>query len=378
LEGLSAEEQELISRTFDNGVDPGAKGAHVERGVIEVTARTWSVRIATMGFVALSLPLPLPTPDVPIALPAVRAVVSALPIATPSLPSVGSHGNSAPATGAAPQAGGTSRPVSSAGTSAARNPKAGFSIPFTAIYVSSPLDIAVVGALAMLPLLFGIWLLVFGRTFNEVRRRRDAQVRLILAADLGLRPKDLTSMSTTALFNLREKSAFDELTGVLRRAAGISAAEREIARARRHNTPMTIAFIDVDGLKETNDTTGHAAGDALLRGLAQVLKEGLRAEDVILRYGGDEFVCVLPETVARGARMKLSDIQAEAARDGVRFCAGIAELKRSDDVVSLFARADRDLYEFKTRRGEIVQLPKKAGRFDPGRSVTASELDNIG
>src|SRR5207245_1939963 len=82
-----------------------------------------------------------------------------------------------------------------------------------------------------LPLLFGIWMLLFGRTLGEARRARDAQVRLMLAADLGLRPRDLASMSTRALFGLREKSAFDELTGVMRRAAGIAAAERGVVRA---------------------------------------------------------------------------------------------------------------------------------------------------
>ena len=80
----------------------------------------------------------------------------------------------------------------------------------------------------------------------------------MLAADLGLHPRDLASMSTRSLFDLREKSAFDELTGVLRRAAGVAAAEREMARARRHSTPLTVAFIDVDGLKEANDARGHA------------------------------------------------------------------------------------------------------------------------
>jgi diguanylate cyclase len=164
-------------------------------------------------------------------------------------------------------------------------------------------------------------------------------------------------MSTRSLFNLREKSAFDELTGVLRRAAGISAAEREIARARRHNAALSVAFVDVDDLKEANDKEGHAAGDSMLRGLVQVLKEGLSAEDVLIRYGGDEFVAVMPDTNMREARNRLGGIQLEAAKAGIRFSAGTAELRKNDDVVSLLARADRDLYDFKANRGEIVKLP---------------------
>ena len=220
-------------------------------------------------------------------------------------------------------------------------------------------------------LLFVAWLFLFGRTFVEARRARDAETRLILAADLGLRPRDLTATSTKVLFSLREKAAFDELTGVLRRAAGIGAAEREIARARRHNAPMTVAFIDVDGLREANDRSGHGAGDALVRGLAQALKDGLRGEDVVFRYGGDEFVCILPDTTAKDARVKLGGIQLEASKAGIRFCSGLAQLQRSDDVVSVFARADRDLYEFKANRGQIVQLAPPSQKKRPDRSVTA-------
>src|SRR3989442_13696397 len=187
----------------------------------------------------------------------------------------------------------------------AGNPPHGITIPFTTILVSSPLDIALIGTLVTLPLLFGIWMLLFGRTFRAARGVREAQVRLMLAADLGLRPRGLLSMSTKGLFNLREKSAFDQLTGVLRRAAGISVAEREIARARRHNTPLSIAFVDLDGLKKANDRKGHAAGDAMLRGLSQALKDGLRAEDAVMRYGGEEFVCGLPDTARRAAAARL-------------------------------------------------------------------------
>ena len=344
-----------------------------------MTAARWSWR--TIGALAAAGYLGVPVPPVPI--PSLHPAPVALPspslpavVATPSLPAITALPTQIPATAAPTQgaSGGGSLPAGNAGNTAGAtnrptaNPSRGIAIPFTAIYVSSPLDIALLGALVTLPLLFGIWMLLFGRTFAEARRARDAQVRLMLAADLGLRPRDLTSMSTRALFGLREKSAFDELTGVLRRAAGISAAEREIVRSRRHGLPLTVAFVDLDGLKEENDSHGHPAGDALLRGLIQALKDGLRAEDVVFRYGGDEFVCVLPDTTTKLARIRLGEIQMEAAKAGVRFCMGVAQLQKSDDVVSIFARADSDLYEFKANRGEIVQLRSA----DQQRGATAS------
>ena len=251
-----------------------------------MTAMRWSVRaMGAMAAVAyLAVPLP-PLPPFPPVLPS-----PSLPavVATPSLPAITTLPTPNPATAAPTQsaAGGGSSQAGNAGITGnaggktsppTDNPGRGVAIPFTAIYVSSPFDIALLGALVTLPLLFGIWMLLFGRTLSEARRARDAQVRLMLAADLGLRPRDLTSMSTRALFGLREKSAFDELTGVLRRAAGISAAEREIVRSRRHASPLAVAFIDIDGLKEENDAHGHPAGDAMLRGLVQVLKDSLRA-----------------------------------------------------------------------------------------------------
>lgn len=300
----------------------------------------------------LGLPIPLPPIPLPTALPSPSLPVG-LPVAPPS-PPVTVTQQSPPA---APKS--TSQPAASPVQAApsSQGPQRGVTIPFTAIYVDAPLSIAVLVVLAALPLLGGIWLLLFGRTVSQARRVRDAQVRLTLAADLGLRPRDLASTSTRSLFELREKAAFDELTGVLRRAAGISAAEREIARARRHSSALSVAFVDIDGLKEANDKSGHAAGDELLRSLVGALKDGLRDDDFLLRYGGDEFVCVLPDTTAKEARARLSDIQLEAAKAGVRFSAGAAELQRNDDVVSLLARADRDLYDFKVNRGEIVELP---------------------
>src|SRR5256886_750199 len=271
----------------------------------------WSVRMVAAAFIALP-PIPLPTPPAPsvsppLSLPTASAAVSPVP-----------NNQTPPAAASVAPATQTSQPVQAGTTGGGSGAPSGVAIPFTTIYVSSPIDIALLATLATLPLLFGIWLLLFGRTFAEARRARDAQVRLMLAADLGLHPRDLASMSTRSLFDLREKSAFDELTGVLRRAAGLAAAEPELARPRRHSTPLTVAFIDVDGLKDANDARGHAAGDALLRGLTAALKEGLRAEDSGPRCRGHELVCVMPGMAVRDARAKLSDIQDGAAAAGVR------------------------------------------------------------
>lgn len=303
-----------------------------------------------------ALPTALPTVTLPVSLP---TATPSLPVATPSLPiTLGTPTPTVP--GVLPSAGGPAGAGGggSGGTNGGggQGPGGGIKIPLTSIVIRSPLDAALVGAIAGLPLLFGIWLLVFGRTLNEARRSRDAQVRLAVAHDLGLSPRELTSVSTRVMFKLREEAAFDELTGVLRRAAGISALDREIARARRQKAPLAVAFLDVDGLKEANDKRGHKAGDELLRGLASILKGSLRAQDLVLRYGGDEFICVLPDTVGDAARAKISWMQTEAEAQGIGFSSGVAQLERSDDVVSLLGRADQEMYAVKSRRGKVRDL----------------------
>ena len=149
----------------------------------------------------------------------------------------------------------------------------------------------------------------------------------------------------------RQTAWTDELTGAYRREIGICLLEREVARAQRTSQPFTLAFIDVDNLKATNDTLGHAAGDARLRDTASSIHAHLRSYDLIVRLGGDEFVCgLLDVTLDEAAkRFRLVNTYLAEAHPGSSITPGLAELHPDDALQDLIARADAAMYAERKR-----------------------------
>jgi diguanylate cyclase (GGDEF)-like protein len=138
----------------------------------------------------------------------------------------------------------------------------------------------------------------------------------------------------------------DELTGVLQRDAGLVALEEEATRSDRLGEPFVVAFIDVDGLKQVNDEQGHASGDALLRTLGATLRRAMESRDLIVRYGGDEFVCILPGADLPSAAAHFDAVQQSLASavEPVSISVGLAASRPGESTTDLMARADAALY----------------------------------
>ncbi len=203
---------------------------------------------------------------------------------------------------------------------------------------------------------------------------RDALVGLLLLA--GKRDKgrgfgaeeiellDLLGHHVAVVFEnarLFESATYESLTGLLRREAVLEELDRELERAQRYGRPLTIGLADLDHFKQINDRFGHLLGDALLKRVAQAILNALRGADSVGRYGGEEFLLVLPETDLAGALAVAEKVRrvveseavsvadAEAARVTVSIgLATIPDLPGAPYTVDeLLAAADRSLYRAK-------------------------------
>ncbi|MED5622269.1 GGDEF domain-containing protein [Ideonella sp. BN130291] len=166
---------------------------------------------------------------------------------------------------------------------------------------------------------------------------------------------------------LHRQATTDALTRVLNRYAFMAALEREAAAAARTGQPLCIAMVDLDHFKAVNDRHGHLAGDAALRHVARMLRRTVRKSDWLARFGGEEFVVLMPGTgqalaEAAAERMRLAACQPGEARTGLAtgltVSIGVTQWQPGEPIEVTLRRADEALYQAKHQgRDRVVALP---------------------
>jgi len=170
---------------------------------------------------------------------------------------------------------------------------------------------------------------------------------------------------------LEHLATVDTLTGLANRRYFLELAERAFYQAQRYNRPLSVVMIDVDNFKHINDTFGHAAGDQVLRAVAGRMQTVLRRSDILGRYGGDEFVVLLPETGHEGARRMTERLRASVAMMGEEVGSIDAPVSLSIGLASTFSMANITLDALLQYADKALYTSKQAGRD----RVTAYEAD---
>jgi diguanylate cyclase len=186
-----------------------------------------------------------------------------------------------------------------------------------------------------------------------------------LRARLAAQKQELSQ----ALALNRELATRDALTGLLNRRAMVELLAREHPRIERGQGPLSVALLDIDFFKRINDDLGHGAGDEVLRRFASVINSQLRAADALARWGGEEFLLLMPGTSAQDARVVLDRLRGAIATGGfeavapqmkVTFSAGVAEVQEGETQDAAIDRADRALYRAKQAGRNCVEVALEA------------------
>ncbi len=220
-----------------------------------------------------------------------------------------------------------------------------------------------------------------GRTGGGVWSLDDAELRfdlanvlmvMIMLPALSLVAARLSSLRsrlsaqravlTELLGKVQLLATHDDLTGLANRRHVLERLMQEDARSSRTGLPFCIAIIDLDHFKQINDAYGHAVGDEVLKAFAAEAAAMLRASDVMARWGGEEFLLLLPDTQGRQAQASvmrlLERVRALPQRSGqpLSFSAGVTEHRSGEPVADTVARADREMYVAKRAGRNAVRL----------------------
>ena len=180
---------------------------------------------------------------------------------------------------------------------------------------------------------------------------------------------DYYVFSLTDITKLKEKSnlleyqaSHDKLTGLFNRNRFDELYEKEIKRARRYNNDLSLILFDIDNFKMINDSYGHQTGDEVLKEIAKIILGNVREQDINVRWGGEEFLILLPQTNLLGAFTVANKIRTSIETNvfttnslNITASFGVTQLLENDDESSFIARSDKFLYEAKkTGKNKVV------------------------
>jgi len=242
------------------------------------------------------------------------------------------------------------------------------------------------GLMATLLLTFFMGVLALREAHNNRKLRGEIAKREAIEQQLrdsnqrlGLQLGEVKVLQT----KLEEQAVRDSLTGLFNRRYLDDALPRELQRARRESYPVAIVLADIDRFKRVNDTYGHQAGDVVLQALATLLKDHVRGGDLPCRWGGEEFVLVLPRMSAENAMARANDLRTSFSDlrlelDGqpvtLTLSAGVAVYPvHGGNAMELLRMADEALYEAKNGGRDQVRQASLAGPLSP-EAVAATPL----
>jgi len=165
-------------------------------------------------------------------------------------------------------------------------------------------------------------------------------------------------------------SQVDHLTGLLNRRRITQLLENEVRRALRYDTGFSVIMMDIDNFKAVNDRFGHQAGDTVLKKIADVIRKGVRATDLVGRWGGEEFIILSPETDVAGStslaekmRILLEAVDFDQI-GGMTASFGVAAFNQGDNVEAVIGRADAGLYAAKNGGKNRVEVAQTKGQVE--------------